>query len=101
MVRILGETIILVQKVFFDTQVFASLIGFFLRFPLESNPEVMNAYAERLGMDLSLFSFQDVLSTEDWALSMIPRRATIIIITVLIRIYVCTTNIINYFILHA
>lgn len=42
-------------------------------FPLESNPEVMNAYAERLGMDLSLFSFQDVLSTEDWALSMIPR----------------------------
>lgn len=42
-------------------------------FPIESNPEVMNNYAGRLGLDTSIFSFQDVLSTESWALEMIPQ----------------------------
>lgn len=42
-------------------------------FPLESNPEVMNTYANKLGLDTSSFSFQDVLSIEDWALEMLPR----------------------------
>jgi len=41
-------------------------------FPLESNPEVMNTYAKNLGLDTSVFCFQDVLSTEDWALEMVP-----------------------------
>jgi len=42
-------------------------------FPLESNPEVMNTYASKLGLDTSSFSFQDVLSIEDWALEMVPQ----------------------------
>eukprot|EP01038_Epipyxis_sp_PR26KG_P005186 gene5186-7216_t len=42
-------------------------------FPLESNPEVMSSYCANLGFDTSLFSFQDVYSTEDWALQMIAR----------------------------
>lgn len=42
-------------------------------FPLESNPEVMNKYASGLGLDTSIYSFQDVLSTEDWALDMVPK----------------------------
>lgn len=44
-------------------------------FPLESNPEVMTKYAEELGLDTSVFQFHDVLSTEDWALEMIPQPA--------------------------
>ena len=43
------------------------------RFPLESNPEVMNKYASNLGLDTSIYSFQDVLATEDWALEMVPK----------------------------
>ena len=42
-------------------------------FPLESNPEVMTAYMEKLGMNTAQYSFCDVLSTEDWALEMVPR----------------------------
>lgn len=42
-------------------------------FPLESNPTVMNAYVEKMGLDTSTFSFCDVFSTEDWALSMVPQ----------------------------
>ncbi|POM67699.1 Ubiquitin carboxyl-terminal hydrolase, partial [Phytophthora palmivora] len=41
-------------------------------FPLESNPDVMNAYVEKMGFPTSLFSFCDVLSTEEWALGMVP-----------------------------
>jgi len=40
-------------------------------FPLESNPEVINSFVKKLGMDTATFSFCDVLSTEDWALDMI------------------------------
>lgn len=42
-------------------------------FPLESNPEVMNSYVSKLGMDVSLFEYSDVFSTEDWALEMVPK----------------------------
>lgn len=42
-------------------------------FPLESNPAVMNSYVEKMGLDVSTFSFNDVFSTEDWALSMVPQ----------------------------
>jgi ubiquitin carboxyl-terminal hydrolase L3 len=33
---------------------------------------VMNSYIEQLGFDTSLYQFCDVLSTEDWALEMVP-----------------------------
>eukprot|EP00608_Synchroma_pusillum_P009638 CAMPEP_0198419202 /NCGR_PEP_ID=MMETSP1452-20131203/46_1 /TAXON_ID=1181717 /ORGANISM="Synchroma pusillum, Strain CCMP3072" /LENGTH=254 /DNA_ID=CAMNT_0044139325 /DNA_START=48 /DNA_END=812 /DNA_ORIENTATION=- len=42
-------------------------------FPLESNPDVMNAYAERLGLPTASYRFYDVLSVEDWALAMVPK----------------------------
>ena len=41
--------------------------------PLESNPDVMNDYVGKMGLDLTKISFHDVMSTEDWALEMIPR----------------------------
>jgi ubiquitin carboxyl-terminal hydrolase L3 len=40
--------------------------------PVESNPETFNNYASKLGLDTSQVSFTDVLSTEEWALAMIP-----------------------------
>ncbi|KAL3911604.1 MAG: hypothetical protein SGILL_007216 [Bacillariaceae sp.] len=42
-------------------------------FPLESNPQLINSYVEKLGYDTSKYEFVDVLSTEDWALGMIPQ----------------------------
>ena len=42
-------------------------------FALESNPEVMGAYAQRMGLDNSVVSFHDVLGVEDWALDMVPK----------------------------
>mmetsp|Transcript_19683 Transcript_19683/g.32892 ORF Transcript_19683/g.32892 Transcript_19683/m.32892 type:complete len:234 (-) Transcript_19683:642-1343(-) len=42
-------------------------------FPLESNPGVMNAYAEKMGLNISEYSFTDVFSTEDWALDMVSK----------------------------
>tara|TARA_A100001015_G_C14978367_1_gene708328 strand:- start:9 stop:212 length:204 start_codon:yes stop_codon:yes gene_type:complete len=33
----------------------------------------MNKYASNLGLDTSIYSFQDVLATEDWALEMVPK----------------------------
>ncbi|KAF1315963.1 Achain a, uridine phosphorylase, partial [Globisporangium splendens] len=41
-------------------------------FPLESNPAVMNTYVQQMGFPTAEFSFCDVLSTEDWALEMVP-----------------------------
>ena len=41
--------------------------------PLESNPDVMNDYVSKMGLDLSKIQFHDVMSTEEWALEMIPR----------------------------
>lgn len=42
-------------------------------FPLESNPQIMTAYVKNLGVDMSTLGFHDVLSTEDWALEMVPQ----------------------------
>lgn len=39
--------------------------------PIESNPAVMTRYAKKLGV--SGLKFYDLLSTEDWALEMIPK----------------------------
>jgi len=41
--------------------------------PLESNPEVINAFIKDLGFDVSQFSLVDVLSTEQWAQEMVPQ----------------------------
>mmetsp|Transcript_54582 Transcript_54582/g.119677 ORF Transcript_54582/g.119677 Transcript_54582/m.119677 type:complete len:222 (+) Transcript_54582:74-739(+) len=40
--------------------------------PLESNPDVLTQYAHKLGMPGNL-SFAEILSTEDWALDMVPK----------------------------
>ena len=40
--------------------------------PVESNPETFNNYGRKLGLDTSIINFVDVLSTEEWALDMIP-----------------------------
>ena len=42
-------------------------------FPLESNPAVISAYAEKLGLSTTDFTYTDVFSVEPWALSMVPR----------------------------
>ena len=40
---------------------------------MESNPEVMNTFAEKLGLDTEKFSFQELLSRDEWALEMIVK----------------------------
>ncbi|KAA0155167.1 hypothetical protein FNF29_01918 [Cafeteria roenbergensis] len=40
--------------------------------PLESNPDLMNKYAESLGFPTAMYQFHEIFSTEDWALEMIP-----------------------------
>ena len=39
--------------------------------PLESNPDVLNNYITNMGVEQGVFSFQDVLSTDDWATDMV------------------------------
>lgn len=41
--------------------------------PLESNPDVINDYVSKMGLDTTKIAFHDLMSTEDWALGMIPR----------------------------
>ncbi len=41
--------------------------------PLESNPVSLNTYIETLGFQTSKYQFVDVLSTEQWAIDMIPQ----------------------------
>lgn len=48
-------------------------------FPLESNPTVMNTYVEKMGLDITTFSFSDVFSTEDWALAMVPQPVVAVV----------------------
>lgn len=38
---------------------------------LESNPESVNQYLSEIGVDMSIFCFQDLLSTEEWAMQSI------------------------------
>jgi len=40
-------------------------------FPLESNPAVMRKYVRSLGLLPTFYTFNDILSTEDWALDMV------------------------------
>ena len=47
--------------------------------PLEANPDVLTAYANRLGLS-DQFGFHDVLSVEDWALDMIPAPVRVILL---------------------
>jgi hypothetical protein len=39
--------------------------------PLESNPEVLNSYIANMGVEQGVFTFQDVLSTDEWATDMV------------------------------
>jgi ubiquitin carboxyl-terminal hydrolase L3 len=48
-------------------------------FPLESNPDLMNAYVQKLGFNTDLYQFVDVISTDDWALDMIPQPVVAVI----------------------
>ena len=57
-------------------------------FPLESNPFMLNQYAEKLGFDTSKYAFQEMMSTEDWALEMITRPVLALVI-----VYPMTINI--------
>ena len=40
---------------------------------LESNPEVINEYIQKLGFDTSEFQFHDLFSCEQWAQDMIKK----------------------------
>lgn len=48
-------------------------------FPLESNPQLINNYIQKLGFDTSLYEFCDVFSTDDWAMDMIPQPVAAVI----------------------
>eukprot|EP01023_Acetabularia_acetabulum_P002153 TRINITY_DN10827_c0_g2_i3.p2 TRINITY_DN10827_c0_g2~~TRINITY_DN10827_c0_g2_i3.p2 ORF type:complete len:245 (-),score=58.49 TRINITY_DN10827_c0_g2_i3:1175-1909(-) len=41
--------------------------------PLESNPDVINQFVKKLGLDLSLFKFQDVYGLDDELLQFLPQ----------------------------
>jgi len=43
------------------------------RIPLESNPDVLNKYLDKLGFPTSLYKMHDVLGLEDWAFDMLPK----------------------------
>jgi hypothetical protein len=44
-----------------------------VQMPIESNPDVINEYAAKMGFPTEQYKCYDLLSTEDWALDMIPR----------------------------
>jgi ubiquitin carboxyl-terminal hydrolase L3 len=41
-------------------------------FPLESNPDVCNKYIKNLGWPTEMYEFYELMSTEDWAIGMVP-----------------------------
>ena len=43
--------------------------------PLESNPEVINEFIQKMGLRTENYAFTEMLSTEEWALEMIPQPA--------------------------
>lgn len=43
--------------------------------PLESNPEVMTEFVQKLGFNAASYSVADLMSTEEWAQDMIPKPA--------------------------
>ena len=48
-------------------------------FPLESNPQLMNNYIEKIGFDTIHYELVDVFSTESWALDMIPQPVVAVV----------------------
>jgi len=49
-------------------------------FPLESNPTLLNQYISKLGFETTLHEFTDVLSTEQWALDMVPHPVSAVVV---------------------
>jgi ubiquitin carboxyl-terminal hydrolase L3 len=47
--------------------------------PLEANPEILTAYAHRLGLS-EKYAFHDVLSVEPWALELVPTPVVAILL---------------------
>eukprot|EP00953_Heterococcus_sp_UTEX-ZZ885_P019541 10912-Heterococcus_DN1.PRE.1 len=60
-------------------------------FPLESNPDVMNRYVERLGFSTARHAFVDLLSTEEWAQDMVPKP-----VLAVVMLFPITTESENY-----
>lgn len=48
-------------------------------YPLESNPSNLTSYIEKLGFDTLKYHFIDVLSTDDWAISMVSQPVLAVI----------------------
>nr|CCA23188.1 ubiquitin carboxylterminal hydrolase putative [Albugo laibachii Nc14] len=48
-------------------------------FPIESNPSILNKYLDTMGFPTTTYEFQDVLSTEEWALEMVPQPVAAVI----------------------
>ena len=49
-------------------------------FPLESNPSLLNQYISKLGFETTLHEFTDVLSTEQWALDIVPHPVSAVVV---------------------
>ena len=49
-------------------------------FPLESNPQLMNEYVAKLGLDTTKYQFWNVYSCQDWALDMVPQPVAAVIL---------------------
>jgi len=49
-------------------------------FPLESNPSLLNQYISKLGFETTSHEFADVLSTEQWALDMVPHPVSAVVV---------------------
>lgn len=41
--------------------------------PLQSNPEVINQFIQKMGLKTEQYAFSEMLSTEEWAIEMLPK----------------------------
>jgi ubiquitin carboxyl-terminal hydrolase L3 len=48
--------------------------------PLESNPDVINSYCEKMGVVMENFAFQDVFSIDQWAIDMISKPVLAVVL---------------------
>ena len=64
-------------------------------FPIESNPSILNKYLDTMGFPTTTYEFQDVLSTEEWALEMVPQPVAAVIFLFPIKDEVCNVSISN------
>lgn len=48
--------------------------------PLESNPDVINSYCEKMGADMSNVKFQDVFSIDEWATDMVAKPVLAVVL---------------------